>query len=104
MRHLITTIGLTAATAALVAMVPAAAQADDHLFTAVNSSGADARGFTNPVAGNPSGTSGAAAQPGSVPGLGDPKVGEDTGTPAFSEAALCERVAARSEGAPTMCD
>lgn len=103
MRHLITTIGLTAATAALVAMAPAAAQADDHLFNATTSSGAGARGFGNPVAGNPSGTSGPAAQAVSVPGLGDPKVGEDTGTPAFSVEALCERVDARSEGAPAMC-
>lgn len=103
MRHLITTIGLTAATAALVAMVPAVAQADDHLANAATSSGADARGFTNPVAGNPSGTSGPAAQPATVPGLGDPAAGLDTGTPAFSGEALCERVEARSEGAPAMC-
>jgi hypothetical protein len=36
----------------------------------------------NPVAQNPSGVSGNAAQPGTVPGAGDPKVGVDTGTPA----------------------
>jgi len=56
--------------------------AGDHLFNAANSEGADNRGFGNPVAGNPSGTSGAMASPGTVPGEGDPKVGGDLGTPA----------------------
>ena len=56
--------------------------ASDHLFNAANSEGADNRGFGNPVAGNPSGTSGAMASPGTVPGEGDPKVGGDLGTPA----------------------
>ena len=56
--------------------------ASDHLFNAANSEGADNRDFGNPVAGNPSGTSGAMASPGTVPGEGDPKVGDDRGTPA----------------------
>ncbi len=56
--------------------------ASDHLFNAANAPGWMMRGFTNPVAGNPSGTSGAMAMPGTVPGEGDPKVGGDTGTPA----------------------
>ncbi len=88
---------------AAVMVAPAAAQADDHLFSAAHSQGVDDRGFANPVAGNPSGVSGAAAQPGTVPGLGDPKVGEDTGTPAFSQAALCERLTARSSGVGPGC-
>lgn len=55
--------------------------ASDHLFNAATSNGADNRGFANPVAGNPSGTSGAAAQPGTVPGEGNPNAGGDLGTP-----------------------
>lgn len=93
-----TTLGLCLAVGAT-----APASADDHLFNASNSRGVDQRDFANPVAGNPSGRSGQAAQPGSVPGLGDPKAGEDTGTPAFSAAALCERTAARSSGSPAFC-
>lgn len=77
------------------------ASADDHLFNAATSNGQ--RDFANPVTQNPSGTSGAAAQPGTVPGLGDPKVGEDTGTPAFSCEALAERLAARSAGMGPTC-
>jgi hypothetical protein len=65
-----------------VALAAAPALASDHLFNAANSQGADNRGFVNPVAGNPSGTSGAMARPGTVPGEGDPKVGGDLGTPA----------------------
>ena len=56
--------------------------ASDHLFNAAHSEGVDNRGFINPVANNPSGTSGAMALPGTVPGEGDPKVGADIGTPA----------------------
>lgn len=54
------------------------AYADDHLFNAVNSQGADNRGFGNPVVGNPGD---AQADPTSVPGTGDPKVGTETGHP-----------------------
>ena len=72
-----------------------AAFADDHLFNGATAKGADERGFNNPVAGNPSGRSGGQAQPGSVPGLGDPKSGEDTGTPSFSAEALSERLDAK---------
>ncbi len=103
MRQRIRPLALAVVATAAFALVPATAQADDHLFNASTSSGASERGFTNPVAGNPSGTSGPAAQPSSVPGLGDPKVGEDTGTPAFGGDALCERVQARSEGTPATC-
>ena len=86
------------------AVVPAGtALADDHLFNAANSQGAEERGFANPLAGNPSSTSGAAAQPGTVPGLGDPKSGTDTGTPAFDAESLCERLEARSSGAGPGC-
>ena len=56
--------------------------ASDHLFNAANAPGAGMRGFGNPVAANPSGTAGAMAQPGTVPGEGDPKVGADQTTPA----------------------
>jgi hypothetical protein len=89
------------ATVLLVPMAPALA--DDHLADASSSQGVDHRGFTNPVALNPSGTSGAAAQPGTVPGLGNPSSGHDTGTPAFDPASLCERLEARSEGAGPGC-
>lgn len=87
-------------TAAMVAGT-GLASADDHLFSATTSNGQ--RDFANPVAQNPSGVSGAAAQPGTVPGLGDPKAGEDTGTPAFSCEALAERLAARSSGVGPSC-
>lgn len=80
---------------AVILVLGNSAFADDHLFTASHSQGVEQRGFTNPVAGNPSGTAGAQAQPGTVPGLGDPKVGEDTGTPAFSPEALEERLEAK---------
>ncbi|MBE9553893.1 MAG: hypothetical protein IMF05_10565 [Proteobacteria bacterium] len=72
-----------------------AAFADDHLFSAATSEGAGTRDFNNPVAGNPSGTSGAQAQPGSVPGLCDPKAGADTGTPSFSAETLSDRLDAK---------
>ena len=56
--------------------------ASDHLANAANSPGAEQRGFSNPVAANLSGTLGAAAQPGTLPGEGDPKAGGDRTTPA----------------------
>ncbi len=77
--------------------------ADDHLANGATSPGAEARGFTNPVAFNPSGTSGAAAQPGTVPGLGNPSAGADLGTPAFDCQSLLERLAARSMGGGPAC-
>lgn len=58
------------------------ALASDHLFDAATAPGATLRGFGNPVAGNPSGMSGAAAVPGTVPGEGNPNAGADLGTPA----------------------
>jgi hypothetical protein len=77
--------------------------ADDHLANGATSPGAAVRGFTNPVAFNPSGTSGAAAQPGTVPGLGNPSAGGDLGTPAFDCQSLLERLAARSMGGGPTC-
>jgi hypothetical protein len=68
--------------ALLVGVVSSPALASDHLANAASSEGADNRGFANPVAGNPSDPSGAAAQPGTVPGEGDPKAGNDRTTPA----------------------
>ncbi len=68
--------------ALLVGVVSSPALASDHVFNAANSEGADNRGFANPVAANPSGTSGAQAQPGTVPGEGNPNAGQDTTTPA----------------------
>jgi hypothetical protein len=70
--------------ALLVGVVSSPALASDHLFNAATSEGADNRGFANPVGANPSDTSGAQAQPGTVPGEGDPKAGEDIGTPAVN--------------------
>ncbi len=62
--------------ALLVGVVSSPALASDHLANA-----RDAAGF-NPVTQNPSGTSGAKAQPGTVPGEGNPNAGQDEGTPA----------------------
>ncbi len=72
--------------------LPAGALADDHLFNAAHSNGVDARGFGNPVAGNPSGIAAGHSLPALVPGLGDPKVGHETGTPAFEADVLCKRL------------
>ena len=97
-------LSLAATAATAVLLVPAsAAQADDHLANASTSSGVAARGFANPVAMNPSGVSGAAAQPATVPGLGSPNAGLDTGTPSFSSEALCDRTSQRSAGTPAFC-
>ena len=67
---------------ALVALAAGPALASDHLFNAANSPGAGQRGFANPVASNPSGTSGGMALPGIVPGEGNPNAGNELGTPA----------------------
>ena len=66
--------------------------ADDHLFNGATSDGASVRGSTNPVAANPSGRSGPASDPGTVPGLGNPNAGADQGTPSFDPASLAERL------------
>jgi len=75
---------VVAATALLAALAVTPAVASDHLFNAVHAPGATNRGFANPVANNPSGTSGAMAMPATVPGEGDPKVGADLGTPSVN--------------------
>jgi len=62
--------------ALLVGVASSPAVASDHLANATG-----AAGF-NPAAQNPSGTSGEAAQPGTVPGEGSPNAGKVTGTPA----------------------
>ena len=67
---------------ALVTGMAVPAFASDHLFNAANAPGADVRGFANPVAANPSGISGAMAQPATVPGEGNPNAGADQSTPA----------------------
>lgn len=96
----------TAAAASVAVLVSAGsmASADDHLFNGATSPGADHRGFVNPVAHNPSGTSGATAQPGTVPGLGNPNAGFDQGTPAFSCSTLQMRLEARSSGVGPSCE
>lgn len=68
-----------AAAAVMLWAVPAFAH--DHLADATNAPGAGQRDFANPVAQNPSGTSGAAARPATVPGGGNPNSGIDLGTP-----------------------
>lgn len=78
----------------LGAIFAPAALASDHLFNAATSPGAEHRGFTNPVASNPSGVSGAAAMPATVPGEGNPNAGQDQGTPA----ANLDLVSVRSGG------
>ena len=84
--------------------VAGTAAADDHLANGATSNGADSRGFGNPVANNPSETSGSKAQPGTVPGLGNPNAGADQGTPSFDCDSLIERLTARSEGHGPSCD
>lgn len=102
-RRVIRSLAAGALTVGAVTAGAGAAAADDHLFDAAHSNGVDERGFVNPVAGNPSGTSGAAAQPGTVPGLGNPNSGADQGTPSFDCASLAERLAARSSGVGPSC-
>lgn len=65
----------------LMALYVSPATASDHLLNAAQAPGATIRGFSNPVAGNPSGMSGAKAMPGTVPGEGNPNAGDDRGTP-----------------------
>lgn len=102
-----TSVARTLAACAVAALAvvggAAASHADDHLANGTSSAGADDRGFANPVAGNPSGTSGAASQPGTVPGLGSPNAGLETGTPSFDCPSLAERLAARSLGVGPAC-
>ena len=78
-RRLIALVSVTAL--ALVVLAPAAL-ASDHLFNAATVPGVAQRGFANPVALNPSGVSGPAARPGTVPGEGNPNAGQDQATPA----------------------
>ena len=102
-RRVIRSLAAGALTVCAVTAGAGAAAADDHLFDAAHSSGVAQRGFVNPVANNPSGTSGAAAQPGTVPGLGNPSSGSDLGTPSFDCMSLTERLAARSRGVGPSC-
>ena len=83
-------------TTMLLAFV-APAFASDHLANAAGAPGAAQRGFVNPVTDNPSGASGAAAAPGTVPGEGNPNAGAMMGTPAVD----ITLVAARSGGNAT---
>ncbi len=82
-------------TAAAIALCTAAAPAlaSDHLANAATAPGADQRGFTNPVAGNPSGVSGPASDPRTVPGEGNPNFGRETGTPAVNRDLVDDRKA-----------
>ena len=74
------TIIVGAAAAVMLWAVPALAS--DHLADATNAPGGGQRDFANPVAQNPSGTSGPAAQPATVPGEGNPNAGVEQSTPA----------------------
>lgn len=78
-KRLLTVTGVIVLALAVFAPV---ASASDHLFNAATAPGAEERGFRNPVAANPSGVSGAAARPGTVPGEGNPNAGQDQTTPA----------------------
>ncbi|HET7479663.1 MAG TPA: hypothetical protein VFJ72_09135 [Rubrobacteraceae bacterium] len=80
-----------AASAMLIGATAAPALAGDHLFNGSTSPGADQRGFANPVTANPSGTSGAAAKPATVPGEGNPNAGLDQGTPSVDLSAVSVR-------------
>jgi hypothetical protein len=90
--------------AAVVVTGGGMAMAHDHLADAATSTSVDDRGFANPVAGNPSGVSGAAAQPGTVPGLGNPNGGRESGTLAFDCSVLELGLAARSSGMGPSCE
>lgn len=85
---------MLATSALLIGVAAMPALAGDHLFTGSTSPGAEQRGFANPVAANPSGTSGAAAKPATVPGEGSPNAGADQGTPSVD----LDAVSARSGG------
>jgi hypothetical protein len=74
-------IVIVAGAVAAVMLWAAPAFAHDHLADATDAPGAGYRDFGNPVAQNPSGTSGAAARPATVPGGGNPNSGVDVGTP-----------------------
>ena len=65
--------------------------AGDHLSHGASAS----RG--NPVATNPSGVSGPASDPATVPGEGDPNDGADLGTPSVEEDGGQTRAAARTD-------
>lgn len=84
----------------LIAASTAPAFAHDHLFNAAHAPGVAHRGFVNPVAANPSGTSGAMARPATVPGEGDPKVGLQQGTPSVDLALV--NVRSGGHGMPTI--
>ena len=71
--------------ALLVGVASSPAVASDHLANATG-----AAGF-NPVAQNPSGTSGGKAQPGTVPGEGSPNAGQDQTTPAVDLSVVDDR-------------
>lgn len=95
MRRLKKTVTVMATSALLLGVTAMPALAGDHLSIGSTSPGADQRGFSNPVATNPSGTSGAAAaKPATVPGEGSPNAGNDTGTPSVD----LDAVSARSGG------
>lgn len=84
-------VAASLAVAAALALPALPAAASDHLSHSTDSPGAVERDFTNPVAANPSGTSGAAAQPTTVPGEGDPNAGQDLGTPSVDLGQVCIR-------------
>ena len=84
-------VAVAATSALLVGLTAIPALAGDHLFTGSNSPGADHRGFGNSVATNPSGTSGAAGRPGTVPGEGSPNAGADQGTPSVDLSSVSTR-------------
>lgn len=67
------------------------ALASDHLANAANAPGAEHRDFGNPVAGNPSGMSGPASDPASVPGEGNPNAGNERGTPSVDRDHVSDR-------------
>jgi hypothetical protein len=67
--------------ALMLGMVAFPAVASDHVVNAANSAGADNRGFSNPVTGNPGDAQG---DPGTVPGEGDPNSGAGGDPPAVN--------------------
>lgn len=70
------------------------AYAHDHVSHATDARSTNpSAGGDNPVGGNPSGTSGPASDPASVPGGGDPNDGIDLGTPSVDRDLVDDRKA-----------
>jgi hypothetical protein len=101
---------LLIALSALTLLTSAPALASDHLANATAARDSNPGGPSgNPVANNPSGTSAGQAQPGTVPGEGDPNSevqppdGSGIGTPAVDLGCVFGRTDGAAQPADTTC-